>query len=149
MIQIEKLHKSYVTGSNRLHILKGIDLKIESGEWVSIMGSSSSGKSTLLNVIGNFDTYDSGGYNPKEIPIRNLNEKKAAWYRSRMTGFVFQFFNLISHKSAVENVVLPLYYQYVGQGKRNKTALYTRRIIRLKDGITEKNLKSQKVQAYV
>jgi putative ABC transport system ATP-binding protein len=123
MIRIQNLHKSYVTGSNRLHVLKRINLEIEAGEMVSIMGSSGSGKSTLLNVIGILDNYDSGEYNLKGTLIRNLNEKKAAWYRNQMIGFVFQSFNLISFKSAMENVALPLYYQNVGRKKRNKIAL--------------------------
>jgi putative ABC transport system ATP-binding protein len=90
---------------------------------VSIMGSSGSGKSTLLNVMGILDNYDSGKYNLKGIPIRDLNEKKAAWYRNQMIGFVFQSFNLISFKSAMENVALPLYYQGVTRKKRNKIAM--------------------------
>jgi putative ABC transport system ATP-binding protein len=123
MIKIEKLHKSYVTGSNRLHVLKGIDLNIEAGELVSIMGSSGSGKSTLLNVIGILDNYDEGEYYLNGEYIKGLNEKKAAWYRNHMIGFVFQSFNLINFKNAVENVALPLYYQGVARKKRNKIAL--------------------------
>jgi len=123
MIQIEKLHKSYITGSNRLHVLKGIDVNIEQGELVSIMGSSGSGKSTLLNVIGILDNYDKGKYYLDGKLIKNLSEKRAAWYRNTMIGFVFQSFNLISFKNAMENVALPLYYQGIKRKKRNKIAL--------------------------
>ncbi len=123
MIKIENLHKSYVTGSNSLHVLKGIDLNIESGELVSIMGSSGSGKSTLLNVIGILDNYDEGDYYLNNELIKGLNEKKAAWFRNHMIGFVFQSFNLINFKNAVENVALPLYYQGVARKKRNKIAM--------------------------
>lgn len=123
MIQIEKLHKSYITGSNKLHVLKGIDLVIESGELVSIMGSSGSGKSTLLNVIGILDNYDAGNYFLDGKLVKNLSEKRAAWYRNQMIGFVFQSFNLIAFKNAVENVALPLYYQGVKRKKRNAIAL--------------------------
>ena len=123
MIKIEKLHKSYVTGSNRLHVLKGIDLSIEAGELVSVMGSSGSGKSTLLNVIGILDNYDEGDYYLNGDYIKGLSEKRAAWYRNHMIGFVFQSFNLINFKNAVENVALPLYYQGVARKKRNKIAM--------------------------
>ena len=123
MIRIETLHKSYVTGSNRLHVLKGIDLNIDSGELVSVMGSSGSGKSTLLNVIGILDSYDSGDYYLDGKLIRDLSETKAAWYRNRMIGFVFQSFNLIGFKNALENVALPLYYQGISRKKRNKIAM--------------------------
>lgn len=123
MLEITNLHKSYVTGSNSLHVLKGIDLHISEGEMVSIMGSSGSGKSTLLNVIGILDGYDSGEYKLNNMLIRDLSEKKAAWYRNQMIGFVFQSFNLISFKNAMENVALPLYYQKVGRKKRNMLAM--------------------------
>ena len=123
MIRLEKLHKSYVTGNNRLHVLKGIDINIESGELVSIMGSSGSGKSTLLNVIGILDTYDKGNYYLDNKLMKGLSETKAAWYRNRMIGFVFQSFNLIAFKNAMENVALPLYYQGVSRKKRNKIAM--------------------------
>jgi len=123
MIRIEKLHKSYVTGNNRLHVLKGIDLNIESGELVSIMGSSGSGKSTLLNVIGILDNYDEGDYFIDNKLIKNMSEKKAAWYRNQMIGFVFQSFNLINFKNAMENVALPLYYKGISRRKRNKIAM--------------------------
>lgn len=123
MIELKGLHKSYVTGSNTLHVLKGLDLKIEQGELVSVMGSSGSGKSTLLNVLGILDSYDEGSYMLSNTLISNLSEKKAAHYRNNMLGFVFQSFNLISFKNAVENVALPLYYQGVKRKKRNKIAL--------------------------
>ena len=123
MIKLKELHKSYVTGNNSLHVLKGIDLTIESGELVSVMGSSGSGKSTLLNIIGILDCYDSGEYYLDGRLIRNLNETKAAFIRNRTIGFVFQSFNLISFKSAMENVALPLYYQGINRRKRNKIAM--------------------------
>jgi putative ABC transport system ATP-binding protein len=123
MIRIEKLHKSYVTGSNKLHVLKGIDVNIDTGELVSIMGHSGSGKSTMLNVIGILDNYDSGNYYLDNTLIKNLSEKKSAWYRNHMIGFVFQSFNLISFKNAMENVALPLYYQSVPRKKRNILAV--------------------------
>jgi putative ABC transport system ATP-binding protein len=123
MIELKQLHKSYGNGKNRLHVLKGIDLDIEKGELVSIMGSSGSGKSTLLNVIGILDSYDDGDYRLDGITIRELSETKAAHYRNHLIGFVFQSFNLISFKNAMENVALPLYYQGVSRKKRNKLAM--------------------------
>ena len=123
MIRLKGIHKSYTTGTNSLHVLKGIDLEIEKGELVSIMGSSGSGKSTLLNIIGILDNYDQGEFTLNGELIKNLSEKKAAWYRNQMIGFVFQSFNLISFKNAMENVALPLYYQKVSRKKRNELAL--------------------------
>ena len=123
MITLKSLHKSYVTGNNSLHVLKGISLQIEKGEMVSIMGPSGSGKSTLLNVIGILDNYDEGDYYLDGMLIRDLNETRAAYLRNRMIGFVFQSFNLISFKNAMENVALPLYYQGVSRKKRNKIAM--------------------------
>lgn len=123
MIELKKIHKSYEMGSNKLHVLKGIDLFVEKGEMVSIMGSSGSGKSTLLNLLGILDTYDNGEYRLDGTLMKNLSEKKAAWYRNQMIGFVFQSFNLISFKNAMENVALPLYYQKVPRKKRNNIAL--------------------------
>ena len=123
MIQIEGLHKSYITGSNRLHVLKGINLHIKEGEMVSIMGSSGSGKSTLLNILGILDNYDKGKYFLNGKLIKNMNETKAANYRNKMLGFVFQQFNLISFKNALENVALPLYYQNISRKKRNIIAM--------------------------
>ena len=123
MIEINNLHKSYITGHNSLHVLKGISLTIEKGEMVSIMGASGSGKSTLLNVIGILDTYDKGEFKLDGQLVINLSEAKAAVLRNRMLGFVFQSFNLISFKNALDNVALPLYYQGLGRKKRNKIAM--------------------------
>jgi len=123
MIQISNLHKSYVMGSNSLHVLKGLDLDIQEGEFVSIMGSSGSGKSTLLNILGILDDYDQGTYHLGGKLIQGLNETKAAMTRNEMIGFIFQSFNLISFKNAAENVALPLYYQKVSRKKRNLIAL--------------------------
>jgi putative ABC transport system ATP-binding protein len=133
MIKLESLHKSYITGRNKLHVLKGIDLNIEKGELVSIMGSSGSGKSTLLNVLGILDGYDEGEYRLDNHLITELSEKKAAQYRNNMIGFVFQSFNLISFKNAMENVALPLYYQKVGRRKRNRIAMDYLDMMGLKD----------------
>ncbi len=123
MIRINNLHKSYITGSNSLHVLKGIDLEIQEGEFVSIMGSSGSGKSTLLNILGILDNYDQGSYHLNGTLVKDMSEKKAAKLRNELVGFVFQSFNLISFKNAMENVALPLYYQGVNRKKRNKLAL--------------------------
>ena len=123
MIQISNLHKSYVMGSNSLHVLKGLDLDIDEGEFVSIMGSSGSGKSTLLNILGILDDYDEGSYYLGGRLMQGLNETKAAMTRNEMIGFIFQSFNLISFKNAMENVALPLYYQKVSRKKRNLMAL--------------------------
>lgn len=123
MIDLRGIHKSYVTGSNSLHVLKGIDLFVDKGELVSIMGASGSGKSTLLNVLGILDNYDKGEYFLDGQLVQNMSEAKAAILRNRMLGFVFQSFNLISFKNALENVALPLYYQGVARKKRNKMAL--------------------------
>ncbi len=123
MIQLKGIHKTYNTGSNKLHVLKGIDLEIGKGEMVSIMGSSGSGKSTLLNILGILDIYDEGEYHLNGELIKNMNEKKAAHYRNMLIGFVFQSFNLISFKNAMENVALPLYYQKVSRKKRNLKAM--------------------------
>jgi putative ABC transport system ATP-binding protein len=123
MIEIKKLNKSYAIGKNSLHVLKGIDLKINEGELVAIMGSSGSGKSTLLNIIGILDNYESGSYTLDNVPIKNLNETKAAKYRNQFLGFVFQSFNLINYKTALENIALPLYYQGISRKKRQSIAL--------------------------
>ena len=122
MIRLEDINKTYHNGSP-LHVLKGINLEIERGELVSIMGASGSGISTLLNILGILDDYDSGDYYLNDVLIKNLSENKAAEYRNRMIGFIFQSFNLISFKNAMENVALPLYYQNVSRKKRNMLAL--------------------------
>lgn len=123
MISLKNIHKSYSVGSNELHVLKGINLGIEKGELVSIMGSSGSGKSTLLNILGMLDNYEQGEYLLDGQLIRNMSEKKAALYRNQTLGFVFQSFNLISFKNAMENVALPLYYQKISRKKRNILAM--------------------------
>ncbi|MFO8002453.1 MAG: ABC transporter ATP-binding protein [Marinilabilia sp.] len=123
IIKVQGLHKSYRMGNNALHVLKGIDLDIKSGEMVSIMGSSGSGKSTLLNIVGILDGYDLGNYYLDNIRIGNMNETRAARFRNKYIGFIFQSFNLISFKNAMENVALPLYYQNVNRKKRNQIAL--------------------------
>ncbi len=123
MIEIKDLHKSYKMGSNSLHVLKGINFTVEEGELVAIMGSSGSGKSTLLNILGMLDEADSGTYVLDGIPIKNLNETKAANYRNKFLGFIFQSFNLINYKSALENVALPLYYQKMPRKQRQEKAL--------------------------
>ena len=122
LIELEKSNKTYDNGQP-LHVLKGIDLSIERGEFVSIMGASGSGKSTLLNILGILDNYDSGSYHLDGTLIKDLTEKQAADYRNRMIGFIFQSFNLIGFKTAVENVELPLYYQGVPRKKRHDLAM--------------------------
>ena len=122
MIHLTNIHKTY-QGVQPLHVLKGIDLHIGRGEFVAIMGASGSGKSTLLNILGILDDYDEGEYRLDGTLIRNLSETRAADYRNRMIGFIFQSFNLISFKDAMENVALPLFYQGVGRRKRNQLAM--------------------------
>ena len=133
MIRLNNIHKSYVMGNNSLHVLKGIDLNIEQGDFVSIMGSSGSGKSTLLNILGMLDNYDNGTYHLSGNLISNMSEKKAAKYRNDLVGFVFQSFNLISFKNAMENVALPLYYKGVPRKKRNLIAMDYLEKLGLKD----------------
>lgn len=133
MIKIEKLHKSYPIGKDSLHVLKGIDLHIKEGEFVSIMGSSGSGKSTLLNIVGLLDVHDEGNYYLNGQLIKELNEKKAAILRNKFLGFVFQSFNLISYKTALENVALPLYYKGMNRKERLKVALEYLDQVGLKD----------------
>lgn len=123
MIQLTNIQKYYAVGQNKLHVLKGIDMHVREGEFVSIMGSSGSGKSTLLNILGILDDYDTGEYMLAGTKIKNLSATKAASYRNKFLGFVFQSFNLLSFKNAMENVALPLYYQQVGRRQRNKLAL--------------------------
>ena len=122
MIHLRDVNKTYF-GAQPLHVLKGINLDIKRGEFVSIMGASGSGKSTLLNILGILDNYDSGTYELDGVLIKDLSETKAAEYRNRMIGFIFQSFNLISFKTAVENVELPLFYQGVSRRKRHKLAM--------------------------
>lgn len=133
MIRLEQLNKSYSIARTKLPVLKGIDLHIQKGEFVSIMGSSGSGKSTLLNILGLLDNYDTGSYKLNDMLVRNLSQAKAAQLRNRFLGFVFQSFNLLSFKSATENVALPLYYQKVGRRERNKIALEYLERVGLKD----------------
>ena len=124
MIEIKNLHKSYHMGKNSLHVLKGINFTVAEGEMVSIMGSSGSGKSTLLNVLGILDEADEGTYTLDGTLIKNLNEKVAARYRNRFLGFIFQSFNLINYKSALDNVSMPLYYQGVKRNIRTEKAMH-------------------------
>lgn len=122
LIELKDINKTYNNGQP-LHVLKGINLSIDEGEFVSIMGSSGSGKSTLLNIIGILDNYDTGEYYIDGRLIKDLSEKQAADYRNRLIGFIFQSFNLIGFKTAVENVELPLYYQGVGRRERHRMAM--------------------------
>lgn len=122
MIELRGIHKTY-SGAQPLHVLKGIDLDIAEGELVSIMGASGSGKSTLLNILGILDDYDEGDYRLAGTLIKDLSETRAAQYRNRMIGFIFQSFNLIGFKTAVENVELPLFYQGVGRRRRHQMAM--------------------------
>jgi len=123
-------------GQNKLHVLKGINMEIGEGEMVSIMGSSGSGKSTLLNILGMLDNYEEGEYRLDNTVIKDLSETKAAQYRSKFLGFVFQSFNLISFKNAMENVALPLYYKKVKRAERNKLALEYLEKVGLKEWAT-------------
>ncbi len=123
MIEIKDLHKSYAIGKSSLHVLKGINISIKEGELVAIMGSSGSGKSTLLNILGMLDVAEEGTYTLDGVEIKDLNETKAAKYRNKFLGFVFQSFNLINYKTAIENVALPLYYQKVPRKERHKKAM--------------------------
>lgn len=136
MIKLEGLHKSYGVGKQKLHVLKGLDITINEGEFVSIMGSSGSGKSTLLNILGILDKYDEGNYYLADTLMKNLSEKKGAYYRNKFLGFVFQSFNLLTFKNAMENVALPLYYQKVSRRKRNKIAEEYLDMVGLKDWAT-------------
>ena len=122
MIHLENIHKTYYSGSP-LHVLKGVDLDVADGEFVSIMGASGSGKSTLLNIVGILDNYDEGSYFLNGRLIKDLTETESAKVRNEMIGFVFQSFNLINFKTALENVALPLYYRGVSRKKRNAIAL--------------------------
>lgn len=132
MIRFENINKTY-PGIQPLHVLKGIDLNISEGEFVSIMGASGSGKSTMLNILGILDDYDTGNYYLNGTLIKNLTEKRAAEYRNKMIGFIFQSFNLINFKNALENVALPLYYQGVTRRKRQIKAMEYLDMMGLKD----------------
>lgn len=133
MIRIENIIKSYPSGQSRLEVLKGIDLTIEQGDFVSIMGSSGSGKSTLLNILGILDDYDEGNYFLDGQLIKNLKQKEAAYYRNQFLGFVFQSFNLLPFKTAVENVALPLYYRNIERKVRQELALEYLEMVGLKE----------------
>ena len=124
MIQIKDLHKSYEMGSNSLHVLKGINFNVGKGELVAIMGSSGSGKSTLLNIIGMLDEGQEGTYTLDGVLIKDLNEKIAAQYRNEFLGFIFQSFNLINYKNALDNVSMPLYYQGIKRKERSERAMH-------------------------
>ena len=132
MIKLRNIHRTYYSASP-LHVLKGIDLEINQGDFVSIMGASGSGKSTLLNILGVLDTYDEGEYWLDDRLIKDLSEREAAHLRNRTIGFVFQSFNLLNFKTALENVALPLYYQGVSRKKRNAIALEYLDKVGLKD----------------
>jgi putative ABC transport system ATP-binding protein len=133
MIHLRKLHKSYPIGKGFLHVLKGLDLQVQEGEFISIMGSSGSGKSTLLNILGLLDTHDDGTYILNQQEIENLDEKKAAKWRNELIGFVFQSFNLIAYKTALENVAMPLFYRGTPKKERQKIALEYLEKVGLKD----------------
>ncbi len=133
MLRLEDLHKYYHMGNHDLHVLKGVNLEITEGEFVSIMGSSGSGKSTMLNIIGLLDDYDSGAYYLDNKLISKMNEKEAAIYRNNTLGFVFQSFNLISSKDALENVGLPLFYRGMNRKRRNELAMEYLELVGLAD----------------
>ena len=136
MIKLQNINKSYYTEATSLHVLKGIDLEIAQGEYVSIMGASGSGKSTLLNILGILDNYDTGSYHLNNTLIKDLSEKQAALYRNQLIGFVFQSFNLLNYKNAMENVALPLYYKNISRRKRNAMALEYLDMMGLKEWAT-------------
>jgi putative ABC transport system ATP-binding protein len=123
VLRLKGSNKSYQVGSHRLHVLRDVDAEVNDGELVAIMGASGSGKSTLLNILGILDGYDAGEYWLGDTLVRDLSETQAARYRNRFIGFVFQSFNLLPFKTAVENVALPLYYQGVSRRTRNRTAM--------------------------
>jgi len=133
VLRLSKINKYYQIGEHSLHVLQDVDLEIEAGEFCAVMGASGSGKSTLLNVLGILDSYDSGEYTLENTLIKNLSERKAAHYRNRFIGFVFQSFNLLPFKTAVENIALPLYYQGVPRRRRNATALQYLERVGIKD----------------
>ncbi|MDR1974936.1 MAG: ABC transporter ATP-binding protein [Bacteroidales bacterium] len=133
MLKLNQIHKTYTTFFTNLHVLKGVDLLVETGEMVSIMGASGSGKSTLMNIIGMLDKYDEGTYYLDGKLIKNLNKTETANYRNRFIGFVFQSANLIAYKNIVENVALPLYYRNIERKERNRQAMDLLQFMRLSD----------------
>ena len=133
MLRLSKVNKYYRVGTHSLYVLRDVDVTVDNGEFVAIMGASGSGKSTMLNILGILDEYDSGEYWLGETLIRDLSESKAAHYRNRYIGFVFQSFNLLPFKSALENVALPLYYQGVTRRKRNQIAMQYLERVGLRD----------------
>ena len=133
MLRLSKVNKYYHVGEHSLHVLRDIDFEVNDGEFVAIMGASGSGKSTLLNILGILDDYDAGEYWLGDTLIRNLTESKAASYRNRFLGFVFQSFNLLPFKTALENVALPLYYQGISRRKRNQIAVQYLERVGLRD----------------
>jgi len=133
VLQLKNIHKSYAMGNQSLHVLQGVDMEVDAGELVSIMGASGSGKSTLLNIIGILDSYDEGSYVLDGRPISRVSETAAAEIRNRQIGFIFQSFNLLSFKNAAENVALPLYYQGVSRKKRNGIAMRYLEMVGLSD----------------
>ena len=135
MIFLKGINKTYYNGAS-LHVLKGVDLDVKKGEMVALMGVSGSGKSTLLNIIGLLDSYDTGSYYLENSLIKDLSDKQAAELRNKKIGFIFQSFNLISYKNALENVALPLYYQDVTRKKRNLIAMNYLDMVGLKEWAT-------------
>ena len=133
MLRLSKVNKYYRVGTHSLHVLRDVDVEVADGEFVAIMGASGSGKSTMLNILGILDEYDSGEYWLGDTLIRELSESRAAHYRNRFIGFVFQSFNLLPFKSALENVALPLYYQGVARRKRNQIAMQYLERVGLRD----------------
>ena len=136
MIELHNIHKSYITQYTNLHVLRGINLSIENGEMISIMGASGSGKSTLLNVLGLLDRFDEGKYCIDGISTNGLTMQQRAYYRNKLLGFVFQSSNLIAYKNLVENVALPLYYRGVSRKQRNILAIEQLDMLGLKDWAT-------------
>jgi putative ABC transport system ATP-binding protein len=133
VLRLAKVNKYYRVGTHSLHVLRDIDVEVADGEFVAIMGASGSGKSTMLNILGILDEYDSGEYWLGDTLIRALSESRAAYYRNRYIGFVFQSFNLLPFKTALENVALPLYYQGVSRRKRNLIAMQYLERVGLRD----------------